>query len=47
MLITNDVTISENYFEAMRQDTASENVYTKIQLSKFIFPLRGIRYVQY
>jgi hypothetical protein len=35
----------EIYCEAMRQDTKTEHLDIKLQLSDFILPLRGIRYM--
>jgi hypothetical protein len=34
--------VPEIYFEAVRQDTTPEHLDIKLQLSKFILPLRGV-----
>lgn len=37
--------ILEMYCEAVWQDTTSEHLNSKLQLSKFILPLRGVPYM--
>jgi hypothetical protein len=40
-------TISEIDLEAIRQDATSEHINIKPKFSKFIFPLKSVRYVHY
>jgi hypothetical protein len=40
-------TISEIYFEAIRQDTTARRLDIELQMPKFILPLLGIRDVHY